>query len=51
MSSKAYSKEQREEIRARLLAAALEQYSKHGIRAVRLMDILDMVGISKPFFY
>ena len=51
MSNRAYSPQQREAIRNRLLDVALELYSKHGIRAVRLSDILDVVGISKPFFY
>ena len=51
MSSKAYSPQQREDIRDQLLQVALKLYSKQGIRCVRLMDILEAVGISKPFFY
>lgn len=51
MPSKAYSKEQREEVRLRLLETALNMYSQNGIKKVRLSDILDVVGISKPFFY
>lgn len=51
LSSKAYSSQQRKEIRAQLLAVGLRLYAQNGIRAVRLVDILDVVGISKPFFY
>ncbi len=51
MPSKAYSKEEREEMSQRLLQAGLELYSIHGIKNVGLMDILKKVGISKPFFY
>lgn len=51
MPLKSYSKEQREEVRIKLLENALHLYSLHGIKNVRLMDILKTVGISKPFFY
>ncbi|MGX8833146.1 TetR/AcrR family transcriptional regulator [Amedibacillus sp. YH-ame6] len=51
MPLKSYSKEQREELKIQLLENALSLYSKHGIKNVRLMDILKTVGISKPFFY
>lgn len=51
MASKAYSPEQRKEIRTQLLAVGLRLYSQNGIRAVRLTDILEVVCISKPFFY
>lgn len=51
MSSKAYSPEERETVRVRLLETALALYSKYGIREVYLSDILQDVGISKPFFY
>lgn len=51
MSSKAYSPEEREAVRVRLLETALAQYSKRGIREVHLSEILEVVGISKPFFY
>lgn len=51
MPSKAYSKEQREEVRLCLLETALSMYSQNGIKKVRLSDILNEVGISKPFFY
>ena len=51
MSSKAYSKEEREAIRIKLLEVALDMYSQNGIKQTRLIDILEIVGISKPFFY
>lgn len=51
MSSKAYSIEQKKEIHDKLLEIGLEIYSKNGIRAIKLVDILEEVGISKPFFY
>lgn len=51
MPSKVYSKEQKLEIKEKLLNTALEMYSRQGIRDVTLMDVLKAVGISKPFFY
>lgn len=51
MSSKAYSPAEREAVRNKLLETGLALYSKRGIRQVHLSDILDIVGISKPFFY
>lgn len=51
MSSKAYSPKQRLEIRDKLLQVGLKRYAKEGIQAVRLVDIVQEVGISKPFFY
>lgn len=51
MPSKSYSKEQKEALRVKLLETALDLYSKNGVRNVRLVDILQVVGISKPFFY
>ena len=51
MSSKAYSKQEREEIKIKLLEVGLQLYSHQGIKQTRLEDILSVVGISKPFFY
>lgn len=51
MPSKAYSKEQKEAVRQKLLETGLALYSKQGIKKARLVDILEVVSISKPFFY
>lgn len=51
MPSRTYSKEQKEAVRQRLLETGLALYSKQGIKGARLVDILAVVGISKPFFY
>lgn len=51
MAGKSYSVKQKEEIKIKLLETALNEYSKHGIKGVRLEVILKDVGISKPFFY
>ena len=47
----AYSKEQREQMRNRLLSAGLERFVQYGYKGAKLADILKEVGISKPFFY
>lgn len=51
MSKKAYSEQEREQIKHDLLVTGLELFSQHGLRNVRLIDIIQGVGISKPFFY
>ena len=51
MSKKAYSEEEREQIRLDLLTVGLEILSQRGLKDTRLMDIIRQVGISKPFFY
>lgn len=51
LPSKVYLKEQREEMSTHLLEEELALYSIHGIKNVGLMDILNNVGISKPFLY
>lgn len=51
MSSKAYSKQQRETIRIQLLKVGAKLYATQGIKQTHLQDILTEVNISKPFFY
>lgn len=51
MSSKAYSKQQRETIRIQLLKVGTKLYATQGIKQTHLQDILSEVNISKPFFY
>lgn len=51
MPIKVYTDKQKEEIKIQLLETGLKMYSKHGVKNVKLMDILKRVGISKPFFY
>lgn len=51
MSKKAYSQQEREQVRQDLLAVGLEMLSQRGLKGTTLQDILQVVGISKPFFY
>ena len=51
MSRKAYSEQERENIKVQLLKTSLELFSQRGFRGVRLIDIVTAIGISKPFFY
>lgn len=51
MAKKAYSALERERIKRDLLVVGLKRFSQSGLRGVRLMDIINEVGISKPFFY
>lgn len=50
MSKKGYSKEEREQVGRDLLAVGLEMLSQRGLKGTTLQDILQAVGISKPFF-
>lgn len=51
MSKKAYSEQEREQVRKDLLSVGLEMLSQRGLKDTKLQDILQAVGISKPFFY
>lgn len=51
MSKKGYSREDRERVGRDLLAVGLEMLSQRGLKNTKLQDILQAVGISKPFFY
>lgn len=51
MSKKGYSKEEREQVGRDLLTVGLEMLSQRGLKGTTLQDILQAVGISKPFFY
>ncbi len=51
MSKKAYSEQERQQVGQDLLSVGLEMLSQHGLREAKLKDILEAVGISKPFFY
>ena len=51
MSKKGYSKEEREQVKRDLLSVGLEMLSQRGLKGTTLQDILQAVGISKPFFY
>lgn len=51
MPKVAYSKEDRQRIRAALVAAALEEMSKQGIQRTTVEQIYKKVGISRTFFY
>lgn len=51
MSKKAYSGQEREQVGQALLSVGLEMLSQRGLKDTRLQDILQAVGISKPFFY
>lgn len=51
MSSKSYSKEQREAIKRQLLEVGAYLYATQGIKQTYIQDILAEVKISKPFFY
>lgn len=51
MSKKAYSRQEREQVGRDLLTVGLEMLSQRGLKNTKLQDILQAVGISKPFFY
>ena len=51
MSKKAYSQQEREQIGEKLLKVSVEMLSQKGLKETKLQDILQKVGISKPFFY
>lgn len=51
MSRKAYSQEERDAIRARMLERAVTAFGKNGIRDTSLEDVYMAEGISKTFFY
>ncbi len=46
-----YSKQEKEHVRQKLLESGLSLFSKQGYKATTLAEILQQVGISKPFFY
>lgn len=50
MSKKAYSEQERQQVGQDLLSVGLEMLSQHGLKEAKLKDILEAVGISKPFF-
>lgn len=41
----------RKELRERILAASMEEFRKHGVRAVKMDDIASKLGISKRTLY
>ena len=47
----AYSGEEREKIRAALIAVALERMARQGIQHTTVEQIYREVGISRTFFY
>ncbi len=51
MSKKAYSQEERIEIREKLLQAGRQLFARQGYRHTTLSEIYGQVGISKNFFY
>lgn len=51
MSRKAYSSQERSALKMKLHNIGLEIYLKQGIQNVKLPEILQLAGISKPFFY
>lgn len=51
MSRKAYSQQERTALKKRLHEIGLDIYLKQGIQNVKLPEILQLAGISKPFFY
>ena len=51
MPKVAYSEEEREKIRERLILAALERMSSQGIQHTTVEQIYQEVGISRSFFY
>lgn len=50
MSKKGYTKVEREQVGRDLLTVGLEMLSQRGLKGTTLQDILQAVGISKPFF-
>ena len=51
MSKKAYSEQERKQVGQDLLSVGLEMLSQRGLKGTKLQNILQAVGISKPFFY
>ena len=51
MPKVAYSEEDRERIRAKLIAVGLELMAEQGIRHTTVEQIYKKVGISRTFFY
>ncbi|WP_419025352.1 TetR/AcrR family transcriptional regulator [Emergencia sp.] len=51
MSKKAYSQEERIEIREKLLTTGRQRFARQGYRHTTLAQIYEEVGISKNFFY
>lgn len=51
MPKVAYSKEDRERIRAELVSVGLELMTKQGIRHTTVEQVYKKVGISRSFFY
>ena len=51
MSRKAYSQQERTALKKRLHEIGLDIYLKQGIQNVKLPEILQLAGISKPFSY
>lgn len=51
MSKKAYSQEERIEVREKLLAAGRQLFAEQGYRHTTLPQVYGQVGISKNFFY
>ena len=51
MSKKAYSEQERKQVGQDLLSVGLEMLSQRGLKGTKLQDILQAVGLSKPFFY
>lgn len=51
MSKRGYSQLEREQVGQDLLTVGLEMLSQRGLKGTTLQDILQVVGISKPFFY
>ena len=51
MSRKAYSEEERDLIRSRLMDVAAALFKEKGIRDTNIDEIYTPVGISKTFFY
>ena len=49
MSRKAYSQQERTALKKRLHEIGLDIYLKQGIQNVKLPEILQLAGISKPF--
>lgn len=51
MSRKAYTLQEREDLKAKLHQIGLDIYLRQGVQNVKLPEILKTAGISKPFFY
>ena len=51
MAKKKYSEDDKENIRRELLDIGMDLFIERGIRNTTLADIIQKVGISKPYFY